>query len=328
MSSPLYRQALSHSWRLAWQHKSLWVFGMFAAFLGQMGFLELVSRTSLTAATKLSPLGFAGSVWEILKAFVTADVEWQMPLDAWAWLGWLVVAVVGIALLLLFVAIVSQGALIEATAFSVRKKNLPDAGRCWHAGVSHFWKLLAINFARWLIFCGLVLAVSVAALNVFLNGGTGDMVLFILLFVLATAVGMVLSFMVVYSAAYVVVEEKKLGKAIEHAWQLFLDHWLVSIEVGLIVLLLNIVVGAIVLFGFMLTFLPTLISWFIALLTANPALWTAGLIAGAFFFVLFVVFVGSVFTVFTTAVWTYLFMAMHHVGIKSRVLHWLNYHKK
>ena len=78
----------------------------------------------------------------------------------------------------------------------------------------------------------------------------------------------------------------------------------------------------------MVDFLPTLISWFVALLTANANLWTAGLIAGAFFFVLFVIFVGSVFTVFTTAVWTYLFMAMHHVGVKSRILHWLNYHKK
>ena len=328
MSSPLYRQALSHSWRLAWQHKSLWVFGMFAAFLGQMGFLELISRTSLTAATRLSPFGLAGSIWAMVKAFVTADVEWQMPLDAWAWLGWLVGSVGGIFLLLLFVSVVSQGALIEATAFSVRKKNLPDVGRCWHMGVKHFWSLFLINIFRWVIFCGLVLVVSIAALNVLLIGNFADAVLFILLFILATAVGMVLSFLVVYSAAYVVVEEKKLGKAIEHAWRLFLDHWLVSIEVGIIVLFLNIVVGVVVLLGFMLTFLPTLISWFIALLTSNANLWTAGLIAGAFFFVLFVIFVGSIFTVFTTAVWTYLFMAMHHVGIKSRMLHWLNYHKK
>ncbi|OGH71518.1 MAG: hypothetical protein A2921_01595 [Candidatus Magasanikbacteria bacterium RIFCSPLOWO2_01_FULL_43_20b] len=301
---------------------------MFAAFLGQMGFLELISRTSLTAATRLSPFGLAGSIWAMVKAFVTADVEWQMPLDAWAWLGWLVVSVGGIFLLLLFVSVVSQGALIEATAFSVRKKNLPDVGRCWHMGVKHFWSLFLINIFRWVIFCGLVLVVSIAALNVLLIGNFADAVLFILLFILATAVGMVLSFLVVYSAAYVVVEEKKLGKAIEHAWRLFLDHWLVSIEVGIIVLFLNIVVGVVVLLGFMLTFLPTLISWFIALLTSNANLWTAGLIAGAFFFVLFVIFVGSIFTVFTTAVWTYLFMAMHHVGIKSRMLHWLNYHKK
>ena len=328
MSSPLYRQALSHSWRLAWRHKSLWVFGMFAAFLGQMGFFELVSRTSLTAATRLSPFGMLDSVYAVLRAFATADVEWQAPLDAWAWLGWLAVAVGGIAILLLFVAIVSQGALIEAAAFSVRKKNLPDIGHCWHVGVNHFWRLLLINVFRWLIFCGLVLSVSWATINVFWDGSAWDAVLFVLLFVLATVVGMALSFLVVYSAAYVVVEEKKLVKAIEHAWQLFLDHWLVSIEVGVIVLFLNIAVGLVVLFGFMATFLPTLISWFVALLTNNSALWIAGLIAGAFFFMLFVIFVGSVFTVFTTAVWTYLFMAMHHVGVKSRVLHWLNYHRK
>lgn len=328
MPSPLYRQALSHSWRLAWQHKSLWVFGMFAAFLGQMGFFELISRTSLTATTRLSVFGVMDSVWAILKVFISVDAKWQMPLDAWMWLGWLTVAIGGIFLLLLFTAVASQGALIEATAFSVRKKSLPNIGRCWHMGVNHFWRLLLINVCRWIIFCALVLFVSWATINVLLGGSVWDQILFVLLFVLTAVVGMVMSFLVIYTASYVVVEEFKLGKAIKHAWQLFLDHWLVSIEVGMIVLFLNVVVGLIVVLGFMITFLPTLISWFVALLTANAALWTAGIIVGALFFVLFIIFVGSVFTVFTTAVWTYLFMAMHHVGVKSRVLHWLNYKRK
>ena len=44
MSEPTYRDALRASWKLAWHHKNLWPFGMFALMLGQFGFLEILTK--------------------------------------------------------------------------------------------------------------------------------------------------------------------------------------------------------------------------------------------------------------------------------------------
>ena len=42
---PTYTDAIRAGWHLAWHHKSLWIFGLFAAFLGQMGIVELLCNT-------------------------------------------------------------------------------------------------------------------------------------------------------------------------------------------------------------------------------------------------------------------------------------------
>ena len=39
---PFYRNILKQSWRLTWRNKYLWVFGVFAAFLGNGGELEIL----------------------------------------------------------------------------------------------------------------------------------------------------------------------------------------------------------------------------------------------------------------------------------------------
>ena len=194
---------------------------------------------------------------------------------------------------LIFVSVSSQGALIHASAQWAKKDSLPDTDKSWHVGVQHFWPLFFVNVFKKLFICALGLAVSWGAVNALIGNVTAwDLVLFLLLFVLAALVGMVLSFLVVYVACYVVVEKYPLSWAIASAWKMFIKHWLVSVEVGAIILVLNVVVGIIALLGFFIFFLPTLITWFIAILGASSALWIIGLVIGALLFVLFYYFFG------------------------------------
>ena len=77
-----------------------------------------------------------------------------------------------------------------------------------------------------------------------------------------------------------------------------------------------------VLFGMMILFLPTLISWAIVNVTGSLSLWFVGLMVGVGLNALFIMLVASVFSVFIISTWTYLFMKMHKTGVKSRVMHY------
>ncbi|MEK7084542.1 MAG: hypothetical protein AAB932_04875, partial [Patescibacteria group bacterium] len=141
-------------------------------------------------------------------------------------------------------------------------------------------------------------------------------------FVLALIVGAVLSFLAVYAAGYVVVEEYGLWRAIHGAWRLFRSHWLPSLETAVLVLFLNVLLTVAVVVGAGIFFLPGLLVWVLAVMTGSPVLFIAGIALGSVLFLFFLLAIGSFFTVFVTSVWTILFMRMHREGMGSRVLHW------
>jgi hypothetical protein len=133
--------------------------------------------------------------------------------------------------------------------------------------------------------------------------------------------GMILSFLLVYAVGYVVVENQKLIPALRNAWRMFTDHWFVSLEIGFIMIVLNVLALALVIFGLYVFFLPSLFMWSLASVLQSQALFMTGVIVGFTLFVLYMALIASMFTVFTTATWTYLFTKMHKKGIKSRLVH-------
>lgn len=322
MSEPLYRQALKNSWRLTWNHKVLWVLGLLAVFCGQMGLVEILTKMGL-ATNNFANYPNWLMVPGVIKN-IPLIVRWlALPLEMNIWLICLLLIFLGIGLFLVFAAVVAQGGLIKVAADFSKRGNFPSVGRAWNRGVKCFWPLLLLNIIKKLVLTALILAVGYAAVNVLLGITAGGVILFFVLFVLASGIGMAMAFLLIYAAAYVVVEDYTFIRAAEAAWQLFIKHWLVSVEVGLIILALNVVVAMLTVLGFFVFFLPTLLTWFIAVLTVNSALWWVGLLVGLFFSTLFIIFLGSVFTVYTTSVWTYLFVKMHHEGVVSRIIQWL-----
>ncbi len=327
MKEPVFRSAISHAWHFLWKHPLLWPLGLFASFLGHMGLAELLTNitVSSTQATwqpawwlSFTKMGEVNMSLSSGKAFIGTT-------EAWVWLGWVVIVLIAIGLLFLFVAVVSQGAIIHTVAQSLsgRRKKYLDYGKAWHAGVGHFWKLLSVNAIKKVILWLLGAAVGFATINVVLGGSAADMWLFFFVFLLAALVGIFLSFLVVYAAGYIVVEEYSVGRAIHAAWRLFFDHWLVSIEAALVVLFGYFVLFILAAVGMFILFLPSILIWLIAATISSYLLFSIGLILGTIIFGIYIIFLGSLFTVFTTTVWTDLFMRMHKKGLKSRVLVWM-----
>ena len=322
MHTPLYRQAAHHAWKLVWKDKWLWVFGLFAAFLGQLGIAEFLTKVFFATSDVHVYLRTVG----IFPAQVADLPDTVAAFDTRITFIWLLVVLLTLGIGMLFVAVVSHGTIIQATAQSVRRsKQLPDLGMAWHASVGHFWRLLSISVLKKLLLIGLAVVVSSAAFAALEEASVSGSLLFLITFVLSGIVGLVVSFLVVYAAGYVVVEEYPLARAIAAAWRLFVGHWLVSVEVGLLVLLFNVLAALAMFVGFVVFFLPAMLLWLLAAVVGSQMLTVLGLVLAVVLFTAFVMVLGAFFTVFTTAIWMYLFMKMHKNGIPSRIHHWLTF---
>lgn len=325
MKEPLYRDVIGFGWRFALQHKFLWVYGLFAAALGHMGVFDVLAKVS-------------GAVFRsnaIVPDFILFFASPQFRGGSWAglffgngpdgiWFVWL--ALVGLGLLAFFavVAVVSQGALIHAAAQGKSSRGVALDAREWHAGVNHFWRLFFLNFAKKCVIGFLALLVGWSAYTAIFSPTAKHLLVFLALFLLASLLGLILSFFVIYAAGYVVVEEYAFGEAVVSAWNLFVKHWLVSLEIGVIFLVFNILLAFMGALGFLVLLVPAALFWFVAIVIGSPALFSMILAFLLFCFVAFVMLISAVFTVFSTSVWTYAFMHMHRYGVKSRVLHWLS----
>ncbi|MBT3817274.1 MAG: hypothetical protein HOG08_02920 [Candidatus Magasanikbacteria bacterium] len=321
---PTYRKALSHAWRVVRYHPSLWVFGLFSLFLGQMGLLDFF--TSISMAEKkyeLYPLLFdLPELWNVFLEFLGSI---QLSADGWIWLVWLVLFFISAWVFFLFISVTSQGALISGISQSLKRGKFHHVkiDKAWHAGLTHFWRLLGLNALKKCILGLLATSIGFATYNVFVSYSAIDGIVFVLLFLLATIVGMILSLLVIYAAGYVVIEEYSFTKSIEAAWKLFLDHWLVSLEVGLMVLLLNV---AIVLAAIVLVVLFVIemgLVFVLSTIVSSLVIWKIGLFISTLLLIVLFAIIGSLFSVYVTSVWTYLFLKMHKTGLKSRVFHFL-----
>ena len=321
---PTYSDALKAGWHLAWHHKSLWIFGFFAAFLGQMGIVELLTKTSF-GATYLRAPSFFVYVWNFFAEvpITTIGQSLNLTADKFVWLIWLLIIFIGFGLLFLFVSVVSQGAIVHSTGRFIEKKGkkFESTSVSWDVSRKHFWRLLGLNVLRKVILISFVSFVAWGMINALIEPSGGDIFLFFALFLLAIVMGMVLSFLLVYAVGYVVLEEQSFVKSIRSAWRLFTDHWFVSLEIGLIFIVINILFIVLLLVGMYVLFLPSLVMWTTAFLIQSTALYVAGIFLGFVLFVPYIVFLGSLFSVFTTSTWTYLFAKMHKTGVVSHLVH-------
>lgn len=324
MKEPTYNEAIRVSWKLAWRHKGLWIFGLFAMVLGQMGIVDLFIKLGFASQSlRISNLWDVG--WYVFSPRAWRGFVELFTVESWVWFIWVIVILVGLCLVFLFIAVVSQGALVHASAkFAKRLSVFPSESDSWHQGVKHFWRLLGLNIVRKLVLLAATAVVVAAIINVLFAPTLTNHFLFLFLFVFAALVGFIVSFLLIYAAGYVVVEDYRFIEAMRMAWGLFVKHWLVSLEVGLIILFMNIILLAVGLVGVIYVFfLPLLVAKLLAFVFGSMAILKIGIFLGYTLFLLFMALVGSVFTVFTTSVWTYLFMKMHKHGMKSKIMHWL-----
>jgi hypothetical protein len=315
MKEPTYSQAIAHAWKAVWKNHILWIFGLFAIFLGQFGFSDILGKM-----WSLSEGGWGDNAW----SFMGYLSGWSDG-GVWSVIG--IIWAAGIVVCFLFAAIflsaTSQGALISYTSEWYKNNGYDNVAKSWKKGLANFWRILGINIGRKIVLFVLIIGLGWTVKYLFLSGKIWENFVYAILMSVMLLVALFVSVISIYTTCYSVLDGKGLWSALKKSFALFGEHVFVSLEVGVLLMLMNFVLLAVIAAGSFLAFIPSLLVWLVAGLTNYTALITIGLFIGMALWIIFVAMAAAMFNAFTTSVWVYLFLKMHKEGIASRLFHWI-----
>ena len=311
MHEPTFRQALAHSWGLVKHKKSLWIFGLLSAVIGQWGLSDFVGSLYVTARNGFYAFDWAGmglyfSVWNWHKVSVILLFLWLFGL------------ILLLVFSLIFVAVGARGAIISYAIHYYKSGTILSLHEAWNQGIKKFFPLLGITAASrvlQLLDLGLF---SVLARQILRHNNLGWSLLLVLVEVLAVLIALLIEATSIYSSGYLLLENKNLQKSFQRGWKLLSNHLLVSLELSVVLVLFNAIFLGAVVYGSFAAFVPSLIMWMISGFTGLNFLMTFGLYTGLSLYAGFVLVLAGIFNAFVTCAWVYLFMKMHHEGVVSR----------
>jgi hypothetical protein len=284
-----YREILKKAFQLIIRTPALWLFGLFAAlaingeeydsFFSNVSFVRKTQPN--LEALRLAVLdGRFGTFWHNL---------WGSFGSNGFTIGLFLLAALVIILLIAWLITVSQAALIRVASDHHDGKLIQPFEAFIH-GMRCFWPLLALNLlALGIVWVPIaVLAIPFTILYVSGSAMVWAVLFTVIVFVLLIPVNIVIAFMIKYAASFVVIQETPLREAIKRTWQLFIKNWLISIELGLILFLINLVFTIILVS--VLTMLGLPVTQY-----------------GVILFIAITVFTGALFAAFRYSAWTLLF---------------------
>lgn len=312
MIEPTYRQTLSHAWRLVWHHKILWIFGLLSVLLGQFGLDNFVGQLALMGSGRALFI-------PRLQGFSLAPL---FQGTAALWSVWLIVIVASVLVLSILMTVAAQGALIAAAGNWFKIKRSPNLAKAWHAGVAHFWRLLLVNIIKRVLFLALLLTLFQAVINLPAFESTANQAVLVLIFSVGTFCALIISATTIYASGYIVIEREEVFDAFLHGWDLFRRHFLASLELSILFLLIDVALIALLAMGVVWFFIPSFILTMVAGFTGWTSLVSLGLGMSMALLLVFVALLGSFYNAFITTAWTFAFMKMHREGVTSRLFHW------
>lgn len=311
----VYRHVVSSAWQLAWRRKSLWPFGFFAALVTTGGIVDVLMRGSGSIFdAEIARLSgrTVSSLGELLQ-LVGPKAAASPP----AWL--ILAAVAGFAMVaaILWVALVSQGALIAGITAADRRVN-PKAvlGR----GIAMFWSLFSIALIDRLLI-GVVTFSAAVPFGAALEGGNpGTVLLYIIAYVAFILVSTTVSILALYTAIDVIASNSSLLNALKNAVKTFSRHWIVSYEAALVVFGIDVLVGLALLIGFVLLLVPT--TLFLLMMRV------VGTVAGSWIFltlfgallVAWIVGLASFATTLRYGIWTLLYERLQNESVSAKIV--------
>lgn len=314
MHTPLYREVVKEAFQITRHKKYLWLFGLLAAFLGNGGALEL----------------FIKVFSQIVNRGVTFTESLRMVLTGWRTLPWatdtislavvLVAILIAIGILFLLAVILSHGALVLSCAQIHKGKDAPQT-KMWIAAWRSFWPLAGVVVLFKLLIVSSV-GLAVWPLHLILAGSAGAWLTVLFPFIFLGVVCFILtcSFLSFFSASFILLEKKELPDAIARSWELFLDHWLVSVEMAGITFLASLAAGFLVFFGVVILAVPFSLAAALSFVYVVPIIGIVSIFISSFLALMFVFYIGSLLATFQTAAWVILFVRMREGRAGSKLL--------
>lgn len=219
----------------------------------------------------------------------------------------------------IWLGVIGQGGVIFSSAKAVKlsKTSVKDA---FHAGSVNFWPLLTVNLAAKIGTSLLLAGISFPVFFVLKSSGALPTLLYFALFIILVPAALILSFLGLLSGAGIVAKKLPLSKAVEAAWTQFTKHWLVCIEMALIILGLGFILTLGIILAVLVLSVPFVVLAVIASLFAGKTgAAFVFMVAFALAFALAIT-VGSAFTTFQISSWTLLYLRFVEKGAVAKIL--------
>jgi hypothetical protein len=306
-----YRPILKKALQLTTRHKKWWILGFFVALLGNGGEYEIafsnlkkISQSNISAD---SLLGFFTNNFISKNLFIYSKnlLTTNQPLTSLA----LLLALSG----LIYLIITAQGTLIAAVFGGVSKKYRPFSGyaeikKYWLQTRDKFWELFFANLifkGGGLILAALISMPFIILLSSLTNLSTSASAL-IIGFLIFTPLAIIVSFLVKYTLIYIVAKGQDPLASFLNSLKLFQNNWLITGEIALILLVLNLLTGLAALIVSLILSFPLIAGTALIIYPlALPDGYYFTIIA--WLMILTLPILGSVLAVFQYSAWTILF---------------------
>ncbi len=221
--------------------------------------------------------------------------------------------------------IIAQGALVRGLAMAEEGARV-ELKTAISAGGRAFWSLLAIMiWARvlaWFVLA--VIGAPLLALILYFNEAWVGNALVIIFFVIGIPLFIVFSLVAKFAVAYRMIEDRPWYESSIRGLQLFADHWLLSLEVALVIFGLNIAAALLFVIAIIMLSLPFIFFGFVV--AALGAVWAFNivLVSGLAIFLLLILILGSALSTYQNAAWTTLFMRIRGQRQYPKLLRFLH----
>lgn len=314
----LYRTILTKAWEITKRYKFLWLFGFFAAFLGNAGEykalfkqLDIIKNNPETLFNLSYKLDLWGSIFKYIGELPTINLLAFILTSLFILL---------IALIVIWLMVTSQAAIIGA-AEKINDDKKVSLKKSFLDNIQYSWKVFVLNAFAKIIICILLSLFIGPLLTVLIaKGAKISLLITILAIVIFVPIAIIIGFVTKYAIAYVVLKGQKCWEALGHGWRLFTRHWLISIEMALIVLVINLALA------FLLMIISViLISPFILIGLSSGSSQMLYLLLGGSIGVMAIIFLfaAAVFAAWQNTAWTLLFIKLEKGGVFPKIVRWV-----
>lgn len=297
-STTLYRPFLRDAWRVTWERKSLWIFGIFAALISTGGVVDVVWQ-SLQKVQRAESLlenlmnhSFIG--YEIASSYIN-----QLGVLGPQRMSFLVIVTTLIGIALVVIATLSQGALL----LGIRSKDPEDPYVLRTKAGAHFWSFFVVGVLNKVLTGILIVLMALPLWLITLSTVPGHAVIFFLLMLLFIPACIIVNMIYMFALIDIVEKNAHPLDAIHAGMRLFAKQWLASIEYGILLFFLVFGAGVVFLILLSLLLVPYSIAFTAILLTGSFPLFLSLNILSGFLVVLLIILFGGICVTFQYSAW-------------------------
>jgi len=241
-TSYLYRPVLSRAWNIVKKFKNLWPFGLLAVLISSGGEYEILGKALVDSQNQNFFVAFIDafkSGWQEGRILTAGEnlwsVLWSLVTQELTGLSFVLFVFLFIAVLIavaIWLSISSQIILIKGSSLANKNKKISIA-EGFSFSHQYFLPVLLIT-----LFFKIVLFSLIALLNwelwLLSGGGFWSGLLYGISFLFFVSLVLMASFIFKFQTFYIVLKKQRWIASLKSAWQLFINNWLISIEMSLI----------------------------------------------------------------------------------------------